>query len=245
RGHASATSADQAWASGERTPTDITTITAPWPRRSLHSIPRPGRSPAVRATACGGQMNATDSQARLDAALDEVMSLLQRHRVLETWTHNQATRQREVVEALVHRQNVAELHQRLRALHPADLAYVVEALSPEDRALVWEQVTEAAAVQVLPELGRDIRGELMGLMSRQSLVGVLAKMDVADLAYVSDSIPPDLLEAVYQGRDAQERSWVETVASYPEDSVGRLMLQDYVAVPDASTVADTLARIRA
>src|SRR5262245_37960308 len=93
-----------------------------------------GRSLAVRAMACGGHMNATDSQARLDAALGEVTSLLQRHRVLETWAHNQATRQREVVEALVHRQNVAELHQRLRALHPADLAYIVEALSPDDRA---------------------------------------------------------------------------------------------------------------
>jgi Mg/Co/Ni transporter MgtE len=37
-------------------------------------------------------------------------------------------RQREIVESLVHRQNVGELHHRLRALHPADIAYILEAL---------------------------------------------------------------------------------------------------------------------
>lgn len=52
-------------------------------------------------------MSATDSDTRLQAALGEVTTLLERHRVLETWTRNQAIgRQREVVEALVHRQNV-------------------------------------------------------------------------------------------------------------------------------------------
>jgi hypothetical protein len=84
----------------------------------------PGRS--HERTGCpshaGGHLNATDSHARLEAALDEVTSVLQRHRVVETWTRNQATRQREVVEALVHRQNLAELYQRLRTLHPADIA---------------------------------------------------------------------------------------------------------------------------
>ena len=56
-------------------------------------------------------MTATDSGTRLQAALEEVTTLLERHRVLETWTRNQAVgRQREIVESLVHRQNVGELH---------------------------------------------------------------------------------------------------------------------------------------
>ena len=80
-------------------------------------------------------MTAMDSDERLQAALGEVTSLLERHRVLETWTRNQAIgRQREIVEALVHRQNLGELHHRLRALHPADIAYILEALPIEDRA---------------------------------------------------------------------------------------------------------------
>src|SRR5262245_17885614 len=133
-------------------------------------------------------MNPTDSQARLQAALDEVTTLLERHRVLETWTRNQAVgRQREVVEALVHRQNVGELHYRLRCLHPADVAYVVESLSGDDRAAVWDQVPDAAALQVLPELGKAVREDVIARMPAPRLVSMLSRMDPADLAYVSES----------------------------------------------------------
>jgi len=191
-------------------------------------------------------MNPTDSDARLQAALGEVTSLLERHRVLEKWTRSQvAGRQREVVEALVHRQNLAELSHRLRSLHAADVAYILEALSPDDRALVWEQLTDAAAVQVLAELGRAVREDLIARMPARALVGLCARMDSADLAYVSESLSPEVLEEVYRTRSAGERSWIETVAAYPEDSAGRLMLDDYVGVPDSSTVGDVLALIRA
>src|SRR6185295_12486832 len=120
-----------------------------------------GRYCLQRREADGGIMTATDSGTRLQAALEEVTTLLERHRVLETWTRNQAVgRQREIVESLVHRQNVGELHHRLRALHPADIAYILEALAGEDRTLVWEQVPESRAGGVLPELGRAVREDL-------------------------------------------------------------------------------------
>jgi magnesium transporter len=191
-------------------------------------------------------MSALPSPDRLQAALEEVTGLLERHRVLETWTRNQAAaRRREVVEALVHRQNVGELHHRLRSLHPADVAYVLEALGGEDRALVWEQMPETAAVQVLPELGRVVREDVVAKTSARDLIAMLARMDSADLAYVSESVPDAVLEEVYRARGAVERSWIETAAAYPEDSVGRVMLPDYLAVQDARTVGEVLAEIRA
>ncbi len=144
-------------------------------------------------------MTATDSGTRLQAALAEVTTLLERHRVLETWTRNQAIgRQREIVESLVHRQNVGELHHRLRALHPADIAYILEALPVEDRTLVWEQVPESRAGAVLPELARPVREDLMAKMSPRALVAVLAGMDPADLAYIAESVPEAVLEEAYR-----------------------------------------------
>src|SRR6188472_1200891 len=103
----------------------------------------------------------TDRDVRLQQALEQISSLLERHRVLETWTHNQNVRQRELLEALVHRQNVAELHHRVRALHPADLAYILEALTPVDRMLVWNQLGNAQASAVLPEASKPVREELV------------------------------------------------------------------------------------
>ena len=139
---------------------------------------------------------------------------------------------------------VGELHHRLRALHPADIAYILEALAGEDRTLVWEQVPESRAGGVLPELGRAVREDLMAKMSPRALVAVLAGMDPADLAYVAESVPEAVLEEAYRAREASERSWIETVAAYPEDSAGRLMVEDYVAVPDSRTVGEVLGQIR-
>ena len=81
-------------------------------------------------------------------------------------------------------------------------------------------------------------------MSPRALVAVLAGMDPADLAYVAESVPEAVLEEAYRAREASERSWIETVAAYPEDSAGRLMVEDYVAVPDSRTVGEVLGQIR-
>ena len=79
------------------------------------------------------------SEARLQQSLDEVTRLLDKHRVLETLAHRQEGPKRDRLEGLQHRQNLAELGKRVRTMHGADLAFVLEALRPDDRRLVWEQ----------------------------------------------------------------------------------------------------------
>ncbi len=188
---------------------------------------------------------ATDARDRLENAVEQVGALLARHRALETWTHNQAVRQREVLESLVRRQNLAELQLRIRTLHPADLAFVLQSLDGADRALVWEQVGPAQAALVLPELPGAVREALVASTPRASLVACLAAMDASDLAYVADAVPADVLDDVYRERAAGDRSWIEKTAAYPEGTVGRLMTQDYVAVPESSRVEDAIRQIRA
>jgi magnesium transporter len=189
-------------------------------------------------------MDATDRSASLQAAVDRIADLLARHRVLETWTHNTEARQREVLEALTHRQNLAKLQLEVRRLHPADLAIVLEALSPSDRALVWSQTDPSHTGPLLAEVSRSVREELIARTDPETLVDVLVAMDADDFSYVSESIPARVLEGVYQKRRDSDRSWIQAAASYPPDSVGRLMLQDYVAVLESRTVGEATDEIR-
>jgi magnesium transporter len=191
-------------------------------------------------------IDAAHTRANLQVHLASVVELLEKHRVLETWTHNQSSdRQRELLESLVHRQNVAALQQRVKALHPADLAYILQSLPASDRRLVWEQLAPAHAGATLAELTRGVREELIAETTRPTLAAVLATLDSDDLAFVSESVPVDVLEEVYRGRDHADRNWVEASAAYAEDSVGRLMVQDYVAIRDSRTVDEAVAQIRA
>jgi len=188
-------------------------------------------------------MDATERRATLQAALDSVVALLERHRVLETWTHNQTVRQRELLESLVHRQNLAELQQRLRGLHAADLAYVLQSLPAADRILVWRQLECAPAGAVLAELPREARAELIDHTSQATLRAVLAAMDADDLAFVAESLGADILDDVYRSRGAGDRPRSGS-PSHPENSVGRLMSQDYVAVRESRTAGDAIEQVR-
>jgi magnesium transporter len=69
-------------------------------------------------------------QHRLEGHLRHIVNLLEKHRLVETMVErNRATRSHPLIESLVHRQHLVELQLKLRGLHPADIAYVLEALS--------------------------------------------------------------------------------------------------------------------
>ena len=83
--------------------------------------------------------------------------LLDKHRVLETLAHRQEGPKRDLLESLQHRQNLAELSKRVRAMHGADLAFVLEALPPDDRRLVWEQASPEQAGRAFVEVSGVVR----------------------------------------------------------------------------------------
>lgn len=68
------------------------------------------------------------AQESLQDRLAQVVELLQRQRVVEDLTHRQEGAHHDLVENLVHRQNLVELQRKLDDLHPADIAYILEAL---------------------------------------------------------------------------------------------------------------------
>ena len=115
-------------------------------------------------------MTALRSEARLQESLADITRLLDRHRLLETLTHRQEGPRRDLVEGLQHRPNLAELQKRLRTMHAADVAYVLEALPVEDRGTVWAQVGADQAGQVFVEVSEVVRQSLVDATSREDPV---------------------------------------------------------------------------
>src|SRR5450756_2656068 len=75
--------------------------------------------------------------------LKQVESLLHKHALLEEVIHRQELPREDrhaLVDTLIHKQHLAELRLKLDSLHPADIAYILEALPIEQRLLVWDLV---------------------------------------------------------------------------------------------------------
>jgi magnesium transporter len=190
-------------------------------------------------------MPATRPVERLQDSLRQVTALIEKHRVLEAMTHAQAGPKRELLESLQHRQNVAELHQRLKALHPADLAYILESLPLDERLMVWEQTEPVQAGAVLVEVAAAVRESLVERTARERLLAVLAGLDGDDLAFLADALPDDVRREAYARLDERALSWVRSSAAYPEGSVGHIMTSDVLTVREDQSLGGVLDELRA
>ena len=151
---------------------------------------------------------------------------------------------RELIESLQRRQNVAELRRRIAALHPADLAYILEALPPERRLLVWHEADPARAGAALAELSDPVGTAVAEATPRDALVAILSGMDTDDLASIADKVAPEVMEDVYRSLDASGRSWVESSITWPEGSVGMLMSPEPLLVREGWSLAQCLEEVR-
>ena len=140
------------------------------------------------------------------------------------------------VQELMHRQEPAELRARLDALHPADIAYLLEALPPEERLAVWDLVKADRDGEILVEVSDAVRESLIEAMDPKELVAAAETLEADELADIAGDLPPAVIAEVVQALPPEEREQLRAALSYPEGSVGALMDFDHVAVREDVTL---------
>lgn len=135
-------------------------------------------------------------------------------------------------------------HRMVNALHPAEIALLIESLPPAQRELVWDFVDPELEGEVLVELNENIRAELMEGMEADELLAVAEGMELDDLADLVADLPEAVTLQLLKSLDQQDRERLRTVLSYPEDSAGGLMNTDAVSVRADVTVEVVLRYLR-
>jgi magnesium transporter len=176
--------------------------------------------------------------------LREIQALLDKHRLVETLVHNQAMPRHELVESLVHKQHVAELQKKVDDLHPADIAYVLEALPLDERLAVWDLVKADRDGDILLEVSEPVRETLIADMERSELVRAAEHLDADELADLAPDLPDDVVQDVFHRLPAEEREQLRAAMSYEEDSVGALMDFDLVTIREDVTLEVVLRYLR-
>ena len=176
--------------------------------------------------------------------LREVQNLLARQKLEEQVVSRQSGPRHELVEGIVHKQNIARMSNRLNALHPADIAYILEALPFKDRLFIWELVQGSHDGDVLLEVSDAVRESLIDAMNNDELVAAAEQLDADELADLLPDLPKGVFEDIYLGLDADEREQLRAAMSYPEDAVGALMDFDMVTVRDDVSLDVVLQYLR-
>ncbi|TAJ77327.1 MAG: magnesium and cobalt transport protein CorA [Gallionellaceae bacterium] len=83
---------------------------------------------------------------------ETILNLLQKRQLLEGMVRKQDMPHHDLVETLVRKQNLARMKQALHELAPAEVAEILEALSPEEQIFVWDQLDENRKELILRDL---------------------------------------------------------------------------------------------
>jgi magnesium transporter len=181
-------------------------------------------------------------------ALGEVQELLRRHRLIEELAHRQrygeGDERHEIVEQLVHRQALNELRQRLDRMHPADIAYILEALPLDERLIVWDLVKAERDGDILLEVSDSVRETLIESMDHEELVDAVESLDADEIADLAPDLPSGVVEQVRQQLSQEERDQLRAAMSYPENSVGARMDFELVKVREDVTLETVLRFMR-
>ena len=171
--------------------------------------------------------------------LQQVQSLLQKHALIEALAHKQELprqERHELVETLLHKRHLAELGAKLSTLHPADIAYILEALPIEQRLLVWDLVKTERDGDILIEVSDAVRESLIATMSSEELREAAEQLDTDEIADLAPDLPRAVMHDVFKSLTVEEREQLRAAISYPEDAVGALMDFDMVTIREDVTL---------
>ena len=139
---------------------------------------------------------------------------------------------------------IGELQTKLDALHPADVAHILEALPLADRLDLWELVKADRDGDILLEVADSVRQSLIADMDSSELLAAAEQLDADELADLAPDLPKDVLQDLMDSLDAQNRERLQSTLSYPEEAVGAHMDFDIVTIREDITLEVALRYLR-
>jgi len=182
----------------------------------------------------------TERRTNVGKALADVTALLRKHRLVEGLIRDQATslggkEPTELAESAVYKKSKASLQRKLDRLHPADVAYVLEALPLDERLYVWDLVRAARDGEILLEVSDAVRESLISSMDTDELVAATETLEADEIAELAPDLPQEVMDDVFQSLPVEEREQLRAAMSFEDDMVGALMdFEDVTVRPDVS-----------
>ncbi|MET0104658.1 MAG: magnesium transporter [Sedimenticola sp.] len=149
-------------------------------------------------------------------------------------------RLQQLVDALAQEGDGAELD-FIASWSDGELAAALEALPLPGRQRAWARVPEARQGEVLAWLSDPVRAGLLNRLEVEQVVAATTELMPSDLVLVVEQANEELQSAILESLEPGDRALLEQSMGYPEESAGRLMHREWVAVR-ADVQLDTVKR---
>ena len=140
--------------------------------------------------------------------------------------------------------DAAFLRSLVGELHEADLGDLIEALDPELRPRLIELAGRDFDFSALNEVDDTVREEILEELPPETVAEGVRELESDDAIELLEDLPEESKEEILERIPAPERAEIERGLLYPENSAGRRMQTDFIAVPPDWTVGQTIDYMR-
>jgi len=140
--------------------------------------------------------------------------------------------------------DTARARELVEPLHPADIADLLELTPADSRAAVVRALGDLVGAEVLSELNDYVREPLVEDLEPEQLAEFASELDTDDAVALIEDLEEADQQAVLDAMEPEDRAAIESALSFPEESAGRLMQRDLIAVPEHWTVGQTIDFLR-
>ncbi|MEQ7873694.1 magnesium transporter [Sphingomonas sp. ASV193] len=129
-------------------------------------------------------------------------------------------------------------------LHPADIADLIEIAPAEERGDLIQALASMVDADVYAELNDHVREDVIDEMAPEQVAEIAGELDTDDAVAMIEDLEEDEQRAVLRAMEPDDRAAVEEALSYGEETAGRLMQRDLIAVPEHWTVGKLIDYLR-
>jgi len=129
-------------------------------------------------------------------------------------------------------------------LHPADVADLIELAARDEREGLVKALAGIVSPDVLAEMNDFVREDLLDELEPQQLADIAGQLETDDAVALIEDLDRDDQQAVLRAMEPDDRAAIEEALTYPDESAGRLMQRDLVAVPEHWKVGQVIDYLR-
>ncbi len=148
------------------------------------------------------------------------------------------------IKSLIDERKLSTLKEVLSDWSPADIAELIAELTENEQAVVFRVLPHDLAADTFEYLEFDMQVTLLKAMGREEVASILNEMSPDDRTALLEDLPSSAARQMMMLLSTEERQIARTLLGYPEDSVGRLMTPDYLAVKPEWSIEQVLNYIR-
>lgn len=150
----------------------------------------------------------------------------------------------EQITELLREKRLFELKDFLSKLLPFDITELIEALEIGEKVILFRLLNKETAAEVFSLLEHDDQEELLTHFSTDKVKEIVEEMDPDDRAELFEELPEKMVKRLIWFLSSEERSLVNRLLGYPEDSAGRLMTPEFIELKKYRTAEEAIQKIR-